>query len=139
MENSFNLPIIYQAGGIVYVNKRIAIRRTKKGEWVFPKGHIEANEDPEVTAIREIAEETGLEAKIELYLGINEILLANKILKVHMYLMANKSYLPSWPFHLGKDVFLVDARDVSRILTFQNQLKFWQFNFDTISKFIDNH
>jgi bis(5'-nucleosidyl)-tetraphosphatase len=34
------------------------------GHWGFPKGHIELNENPIKTAIREIKEETGLDVKI---------------------------------------------------------------------------
>jgi prepilin-type N-terminal cleavage/methylation domain-containing protein len=34
------------------------------GHWDFPKGHIEFNEKPEETVIREIKEETGLEVKL---------------------------------------------------------------------------
>jgi prepilin-type N-terminal cleavage/methylation domain-containing protein len=34
------------------------------GHWGFPKGHIELNENPIKTAIREIKEETGLYVKI---------------------------------------------------------------------------
>lgn len=35
-----------------------------KGQWGFPKGHVEANESPEEAALRELAEETGLEGKL---------------------------------------------------------------------------
>ena len=30
------------------------------GKWGFPKGHVEPGEAPEVAAVREVAEETGL-------------------------------------------------------------------------------
>lgn len=32
-----------------------------KGHWAFPKGHANANETPEETAVREFNEETGLQ------------------------------------------------------------------------------
>ncbi len=35
------------------------------GHWGFPKGHIEAGETEEETAIREIREETGLEVELD--------------------------------------------------------------------------
>ena len=35
-----------------------------KTEWVFPKGHIESGEDSRETAIREVREEAGVEAKL---------------------------------------------------------------------------
>ncbi len=38
-------------------------------DWCLPGGFIEATEDPEESAIREVYEETGLEVKIERLLG----------------------------------------------------------------------
>ncbi len=38
--------------------------------WSLPKGHIEAGETPEQAAIREVAEETGIESEISRELGI---------------------------------------------------------------------
>lgn len=51
------------AGGVVF--RRVAggaeFALVKgNGRWAFPKGNIEMGETPEVTALREIAEETGL-------------------------------------------------------------------------------
>ena len=65
------------AGGVVYrhtdgrVEVALASRRTRKGElaWGLPKGLIEKGEAAEVTAVREVLEETGLEAEIEEPLG----------------------------------------------------------------------
>ena len=66
------------AGGVIF-------RRNKKGEaefllyqdardrWTIPKGHIEPGETAQVTARREIGEETGLK-KIELHGWLGEAL-----------------------------------------------------------------
>ena len=43
------------------------------GHWDFPKGHMEKNEKEEITAAREIKEETGIE-NIELVDGFREIM-----------------------------------------------------------------
>ena len=53
------------AGGVVVQRRgdeglRIAVMRSRYGTWVFPKGHIEGQEVPEQTALREVAEEIGL-------------------------------------------------------------------------------
>ena len=50
------------AGGIVIGDGGdIAMVRSKNSQsWLFPKGHIEAGETDEETALREIQEETGL-------------------------------------------------------------------------------
>ncbi len=64
------------AGGFVLAadgSPRIAVigRRNRGGriDWCVPKGHLEGDETKEQAAIREIAEETGLEAKIIECLG----------------------------------------------------------------------
>jgi len=65
------------AGGVVHRRRRgkvqvaLAARRTRRGDlvWGLPKGEIEPGETPEVAALREVREETGLEARIEDSLG----------------------------------------------------------------------
>jgi 8-oxo-dGTP pyrophosphatase MutT (NUDIX family) len=57
----------FSAGGIVY-------KKTKRGpkilflldpfdKWAFPKGHIEKGEKKEITALREVEEEVGIDIK----------------------------------------------------------------------------
>ena len=65
------------AGGVVYrraetsVEVALAARRTRRGQlaWGLPKGAIEEGERMEDAAVREVLEETGLEAEIESSLG----------------------------------------------------------------------
>jgi 8-oxo-dGTP pyrophosphatase MutT (NUDIX family) len=65
------------AGGVVYrsgddgIEICLAARRTRRGDlaWGLPKGLVERDEEPEDAALREVAEETGLEAEIEQDLG----------------------------------------------------------------------
>ncbi len=64
----------FSAGGII-VKKvedklKVLLIKDRFGHWTWPKGHIEAGETPEETALREIDEETGLrslEIKSEIY------------------------------------------------------------------------
>jgi 8-oxo-dGTP pyrophosphatase MutT (NUDIX family) len=65
------------AGGVVYrreddgVDLALAARRTRRGQlaWGLAKGAIEQGESDEQAAVREVREETGLEADVEADLG----------------------------------------------------------------------
>jgi 8-oxo-dGTP pyrophosphatase MutT (NUDIX family) len=65
------------AGGVVYrldegkVQILLAARRTRRGDlaWGLAKGGIEPDETPEQAAVREVREETGVDAVIEASLG----------------------------------------------------------------------
>jgi len=65
------------AGGVVYrrsdegVEVVLAARRTRRRDlaWGLPKGLVEPDETPEQAAVREVREETGLEADVEVSLG----------------------------------------------------------------------
>ena len=48
---------------IVYKNKVLLRMHDKHHAWISIGGHIELGEDPEESAIREVKEEVGLEAK----------------------------------------------------------------------------
>ena len=54
----------YTAGGVVYRHQadhiEILMIQDRLGRWTIPKGHVEAGETFEQTALREVAEETGL-------------------------------------------------------------------------------
>ncbi len=64
------------AGGLIISaedpNKVALISHRNRGggrNWVIPKGHVEAGEDLEQTALREIAEETGITGEVVTKLG----------------------------------------------------------------------
>jgi len=54
----------YAAGGVIVrkaeQNIEVLLIKDIYGHWIWPKGHAEEGEIPEETALREIAEETGL-------------------------------------------------------------------------------
>jgi 8-oxo-dGTP diphosphatase len=67
----------HSAGGVVIrrneggLDVALAARRTRRGDlaWGLPKGLVEKGEDPSQTAVREVQEETGLQAEILQPLG----------------------------------------------------------------------
>jgi 8-oxo-dGTP pyrophosphatase MutT (NUDIX family) len=66
------------AGGLVIdstgTKGLLIARRDQKDQtrliWSLPKGHIEEGETPEIAAIREVAEETGIRSEISRSLGV---------------------------------------------------------------------
>jgi 8-oxo-dGTP pyrophosphatase MutT (NUDIX family) len=61
----------YSAGGVVYRTapsgsgyEIVAVQRARHGDWSLPKGHIEKGETREEAAVREVEEETGIQARI---------------------------------------------------------------------------
>lgn len=67
----------HSAGGVVIRHHKggmevaLAARRTRRGDlaWGLPKGLVEKGEEPSQTAVREVQEETGLQARILQPLG----------------------------------------------------------------------
>ncbi|MFA5524289.1 MAG: NUDIX hydrolase [Tissierellales bacterium] len=57
------------AGGVVVFGNAILLLRKYNGDWVLPKGKVEANEEISDTATREVLEEGGVKANIIKYLG----------------------------------------------------------------------
>jgi len=87
-------------GGVVIFRGKILLLyknvRNKYEGWVLPKGTVEDNEDFEETAIREVKEETGVNASIIKYVGkshYNFNITGDTVRKaVHWYLMSADSY-----------------------------------------------
>lgn len=57
------------AGGVVIQGKDVLVLRKFRGDWVLPKGRIEAGETLEETALREVGEESGVQCHIDQYIG----------------------------------------------------------------------
>ena len=59
--------VIDDKGRLLLVKRSV---EPKKGWWCLPGGFIEMGEDPDKAALRELHEETGLNGRIELLLGV---------------------------------------------------------------------
>ena len=68
--------------------------RRSRGEWVLPKGHIEAGETPEETAVREVEEEAGVRAVVIARAGENEYSVDRKPVRVIFFLMRYEGEAP---------------------------------------------
>ncbi|MCX6804899.1 MAG: NUDIX domain-containing protein [Patescibacteria group bacterium] len=95
----------YTAGGVIFRIKNGSLEflllQDVKGRWSIPKGHVESGETLEQTAIREVAEETGL-------VGIKII---DKLDKIHFfYRMEGKLIF------MTTYVFLMESTDLNETL-----------------------
>jgi 8-oxo-dGTP pyrophosphatase MutT (NUDIX family) len=61
--------------------------RRQPGQWVFPKGHIEEGETPEVAAVREVVEESGVVATVVSPLGASQYKTARELVRAQFFLM----------------------------------------------------
>jgi inorganic pyrophosphatase len=111
------------AGAVVMVAGRcLALRRGD--EWVFPKGHLEADELPEQAAIREVREETGLEVRIVGPIGTTRYEFdgsgsGDHRKRVHWFLAVRTggALRPEAPF---TEAILLDAAGVAALLSHES-------------------
>src|SRR5207253_7996439 len=64
----------YSSGGVVYrrdggTYEIVVVNRARHTDWSLPKGHIEPGESREQAAVREVNEETGLDARVVAPIG----------------------------------------------------------------------
>lgn len=80
----------YSAGGVIYqidgAGLQVALIATQRGgRWGLPKGHVRRGETAEAAAIREIAEETGLQGDVERHLATIEYWFRAGATRIHKY------------------------------------------------------
>jgi ADP-ribose pyrophosphatase YjhB (NUDIX family) len=83
-----------RAGGVVFSLRDGVLRYLlarpsdpSKDEWILPKGKIEHGEDPREAALREVAEETGVRARLLRPLRIVEFTVNDELVRAKFYLM----------------------------------------------------
>ncbi len=93
----------FSAGGVVIKDRReVLLIKNPSNIWTFPKGHIEKGETKEQAALREVKEETNIDAEIVVYLGEISYFFTWRGVKVfktvYFYLMRYISGIPvpSW-------------------------------------------
>jgi 8-oxo-(d)GTP phosphatase len=85
--------VIRAAGGVVFRktakgNLRVLIaHRPRYDDWSLPKGKAERGETPEVTALREVLEETGYDCRIVASLGTTRYRISGGVKEVAWYAM----------------------------------------------------
>ncbi len=82
-----------RAGGVVFRSRDGVIEyllveaKEDPSQWVLPKGHVEAGEQPRETAVREVLEETGVWARVVEDLGTQSWGVAGRPVVTQFFLM----------------------------------------------------
>lgn len=132
------LPVVDEtsAGGLIIdvQNGRafaaVIARRNRGGrlEWCLPKGHLEGSETPEQAAVREVAEETGIEGRVLRHLATIDYWFGGEEHRVHKVVhhflleaLGGTLTTENDPDHEAEDVAWVDLADVSKRLAYPNE------------------
>jgi 8-oxo-dGTP diphosphatase len=133
--------MVVQAGGIIVWRDRVVLRRTVKGEWVFPKGWIDPGETPEQAAVREVREEAGVRADIVQFVGNATYDVdeggAGETREVAYYLM-RVTDSPEWSDHAGVDAASFPVDEVGRVLSFDNIRELWDRSVGDVKQLVRN-
>jgi 8-oxo-dGTP pyrophosphatase MutT (NUDIX family) len=132
------LPVVDEtsAGGLVVdvvqgqALTAVIARRNRAGrlEWCLPKGHLEGEETAEEAAVREIAEETGIEGFVIRHLATIDYWFAGTDRRVHKvvhhYLLQRTGghlTIENDPDHEAEDVAWVALDEVATRLAYPNE------------------
>jgi 8-oxo-dGTP pyrophosphatase MutT (NUDIX family) len=121
----------YSSGGVVYRKvgdndyEVALVYRKRHDDWSLPKGHIEEGETREETALREVKEETGLDARIVEPLGEvvyfyrrrNGDLVRKTVYHFLLEALSDKFAEPSWEVTESRWVPITEAQT---LLSYKN-------------------
>lgn len=133
-----SLPVVDEtsAGGLVVdvhhgqAYTAVIARRNRGGrlEWCLPKGHLEGAETAEEAAVREIAEETGINGRVLRHLATIDYWFAGDDHRVHKVVhhflleaLGGDLTTENDPDHEAEDVEWVALDDVARRLAYPNE------------------
>ncbi len=111
------------AGGLVFNPAgEVLLLRDRNGYWVFPKGHVEPGETPEQTAVREVAEETGINARVVDELGLTSYKNdRGELREIRWFLMSGDGEVRLEKGMSGAGFF--EADEARRLLAFPDDLR----------------
>ena len=121
------MPLIHQAGSIVVrldgsePQVLLVTSKRNRGNWIFPKGHIEKGERPEDAALRETREEAGVIGKLIGPAGILEYGFLGAKARVEYFLVQFSR--EAGPPEDGRQRIWCDPEDALERLSYKNTRK----------------
>lgn len=91
--------------------------KRNRGQWVFPKGHVDPGETFEQTALRETEEEAGVTGTIVRPAGIIEFTLGGSVIRVHYFIVRTDDH--GRP-EAGRRLGWFSYEDALKTLSFEN-------------------
>ncbi len=133
--------ITQKAGAIILSNENknniALLYRGKQKDWSFPKGHIDAGEEPTQAMIREIKEETGLSIKI--LTSLNDLSYTSstgEIVSTKMFLVQSEDDSTLKNESDNDSIEWVSYTDVISKLSYDNLREYYTNILPTIKSFI---
>jgi len=85
-------PVVLAAGGVVLDGtgpsaRVLVVHRPAHDDWSLPKGHVDPDEDPATSALREVLEETGVDAVLVTLFATTEHDVGDSRKRVQWFLM----------------------------------------------------
>ena len=134
-------------GVVIFRGKILLLYKNYKNRyegWVLPKGTVEEGEEHSETALREVKEESGVDAKIVKYVGVSDYTFNTPegVVQqdVHWYLMSANSY-HSKP---QKEEYFYDSgyykfHEAYHLLRFPNEKKILEDAYDEYKRLKKSH
>jgi ATP adenylyltransferase len=125
-----------QAGGLVVLTERraIVLRRALSGGVVLPKGHIEPGEIAAQAAVREVREETGVDATVVGWAGSNAFVDDAGQMHHVSYLLATGTTTDEFSEHASTDTMVVPIDEAAALLTFPDLREIVEDNLPVIRR-----